>query len=312
MAVPTLAQVFSATRAIIGDDTVAGGEVFTDTILQPHFAKAYRTLYRAMATLGNPKVRREVYYVVPAHTAQLDPSTAGITDFGEPEFLEERGNLTQKTITGATGTTTVSITAVGHGWQTGEIITVNGIVGFNGTEGMWAITVTGVDAFTLNGAIGSGTYSSGGNAVHSGEDFRDMDAADRLEKFPQGEGSSFGKAAWLNDVFIFAPCTQDRQLKITYFASGAAPTSTTASIGIDDSLDFLSTYAAALALGPRNAERAKELLGEALGPKMLADASGGLLWESLNAEVKAQQRIPPDQRRKLPFREPRSFTPTVY
>ncbi len=315
MAIPTLQQTLDAARSHLGDDTVAGGEVFTNTKLQEHFAKAYRVLYRAMSSVGNRKVYREVYHVIPANTNFLDPSTAGITDFGEPYFLEERGDLTTKAITGASGTTTVTLAVVGHGRDTGDLATVNGIVGFGGTEGLWGITTSGVDALILNGCIGSGSYSSGGTLIYSPENFTDMVDVGRFDRInpQQATSGAFGSYVWWNDAYHFRPCGEARQLRISYSASGAAPTSTSASIGIDDSTDFLATYTAALALASRgDTQRADELKVEALGQFKSVTPSGGLLHEFLTLAVKAEQRKPPEARRRRPFRDPHSIAPTIY
>lgn len=308
----TLANVLDAARGHAGDDQVAGGAVFTNAILQTHFAKAYRALFRTMQQLGNPYVERDIYYVLPANTTFLDPATAGITDLGEPKFLEERGGLTKVNVTGAVVSgSNVRITATAHGFSTGNLITLNGIAGLTGTEGvLWGITVIDANTFDLLGCIGSGTYTSGGVAVKSGEDFTDIVAVDRLD--PIGSPSDkFRVYEWREDTFRFPPVTTERQLRITYLASGNPPTNTATTIGIDDALDFLATYTAGLALKSHGAsDRARELIAEALGPRMEADGSGGMLAEFLRVSIRAMQRIPPENRRRLPFRD--RSTPNVF
>jgi hypothetical protein len=61
------------------------------------------------------------------------------------------------------GTTTVTVTTtVAHGYQTGEEYIIYGVLGITGVNGRWTITVTSTTAFTLNGATGASTYTSGG------------------------------------------------------------------------------------------------------------------------------------------------------
>jgi len=314
--VPSLQQVLDEARSKIGDEA---GEVFDNTKLQPYFAQAYRGLWRTMATLSNPRVHREAFFVLPAHTAFLDPATAGLTDFGDPDLLEERGNFVVQSITGAVADPSgvgVIVTIAGHGDATGNIVTCNGVQGMAGTDGDWGITVLDPDTFVLNGAVPVGTYSSGGTVVKSGEDFTEVVDADLTHHtFPAGESSTLGNYRWMGDKFHFPPCSQDRQLRITYWASGTAPSLSTVSIGIDDALDFLATYTAGLAISarsPMGSVRGKELINEAIGPKTIADGSGGLLWELLNGAVKSMQRIDPCQRRRRPFREPRSILPQIF
>jgi hypothetical protein len=302
---PTLQNVFDAARAHIGADATGGSAVYSNTMLQFHFAKAYRCLFRTMQNLGDPVVEREVYFVLPANSSYFAPSTAGITDFGEPRFVQERGDLTQKTITGASGTTTVTITATSHGFATGDLVTCNGIVGLSGTEGvMWGITVSSANAFVLNGCVGSGTYSSGGVAVKSTDRFRDAAKTDQLDNLELTD--RVYQWVWENEALLVNPCTTARQLRVGYLASGDAPTSTSTTIGIDDSLDFLATYTAALAARSRGAMNKYETLAaEALGPSGQEDASGGLLGSFLTAATKAYQRIDSSERRRLPFRDRR-------
>jgi hypothetical protein len=75
-----------------------------------------------------------------------------------------------KAITGATQANPCSITAVGHGYLTGDEVYIEGIVGMTQLNGRtFTITVTGVDAFTLDGenSTGHSAYSSGGTAART-------------------------------------------------------------------------------------------------------------------------------------------------
>lgn len=69
-----------------------------------------------------------------------------------------------KTITAATNASPISVTAVGHGYSTGDTVAISAAVGNTAANGVWEITVTGADTFTLNGSTGNGTYTSGGSA----------------------------------------------------------------------------------------------------------------------------------------------------
>lgn len=66
-------------------------------------------------------------------------------------------------IVDVSGTTTVTVTtAADHGYGTGDVVTISGVAGHVGANGTWTITRTGATTFTLNGAVGSGSYTSGG------------------------------------------------------------------------------------------------------------------------------------------------------
>ncbi len=309
---PSLANVFDAARAHLGADAGGGSAVYSNTILQEHFAKAWRVLYRTAANLGTPIIEREVYYVLPAYTTYLAPSTANVTDMAEPTFVQERGDLTKKTITGAAGTTTVTITSASHGFATNDMVTINGIVGLTGTEGvLWGITRVDANSFTLNGCIGSGTYSSGGVAVKSSDKFRTVDKIDRIDSIETH--ARISKWVWEDEAFRFTPTDTERQLRIGYLASGAPPSNTATVLGIDDCLDFLSTYTAASAARSRGATAmAQDLFAEALGPSRQEDASGGALGAFLTAATKQVQRIPAGDRRRMSFRQRRPQWPMAY
>ncbi len=60
----------------------------------------------------------------------------------------------------------IQITATNHGYKTGQKIIISGVGGIPAANGTWTVTVVDPNNFTLNGSIGSGTYTSGGVAVN--------------------------------------------------------------------------------------------------------------------------------------------------
>ncbi len=60
----------------------------------------------------------------------------------------------------------IQITATNHGYKTGQKTTISGVGGITAANGTWTVTVIDPNNFTLNGSIGSGTYTSGGVAVN--------------------------------------------------------------------------------------------------------------------------------------------------
>lgn len=76
------------------------------------------------------------------------------------------------------------------------------------------------------------------------------------------QDNKLGQFAWYGDTWNFVGATSSRELRITYFESGAAPTS--GSVGIDDSLNALA-YLTAVIMAPWKGynERAMELKPEA-------------------------------------------------
>jgi hypothetical protein len=116
--------------------------------------------------------------------------TADFTDFDEPEgirglafyigaifptfteFLMQRSktvmppDLGEKEIIGATNTTPIIITtALDHGFQDGDRVSITGIVGNEDANGEWNIDDVTADSFELIDSAGSGAYASGGQAL---------------------------------------------------------------------------------------------------------------------------------------------------
>lgn len=77
------------------------------------------------------------------------------------------GSAAGKAITGATNATPISITCTSHGYSTGDIVMIKGVGGNTAANGVFAITNTGANTFTLQtlagaNVAGSGAYTSGG------------------------------------------------------------------------------------------------------------------------------------------------------
>lgn len=299
--IPTKQNVMDAARFYLADDQVAGGEVFTNTILEAPFQMSYRELFRAMQGLANPRVVREAYYDLPVNTGYLSPATAFITDMGEVESVEERGALTSVSITGATaGSGFVTIAATAHPFATGNVAVVFGVTGMTGLTGQWGVTKVDANSFKINGAVGIGAYVSGGTATLSTDSFTPMVPVERITD-STGATDTLGIFAWFEDAFHFPICTTIRELRIVYLSSASTVVGASDTTGVDDSLDFLAIRTAGLAASSRGArDRAGELNMMALGQNGQADGTGGILRELIAVAVRALQANPV---RRPPFRQ---------
>ena len=65
-------------------------------------------------------------------------------------------------LTDATFATPIVITSVGHGLNTGDRVQISGVTGNLGANGVWTVTRTGNDNFSLNQSIGTAPYTNGG------------------------------------------------------------------------------------------------------------------------------------------------------
>jgi hypothetical protein len=298
--IPTKQNCLDAARFYLADDLISGGQDFTNTALEQPFQMAVRELHRAMKSVAIPRVERTAYYNLPANTSFLSPATAGITDLGELEFIAERGNLTTVNITNAVnGAGFVTITAVGHPYATGDQAAHYGITGMSGVNNLFTVTVVDPNTYKANGAVGVGTYSSGGVSTKSGDQFSPVQSVNNIGKTTVNN-SELGFYAQMEEGIFFPPCGSMRQLRIIYISSAALVVNAGDTIGIDDSVDFVAVRTAGLAAGSRIAgNRGQELNVMALGPTMQADASGGILRDVLQAGVRALQATPTQ---RPPFR----------
>src|SRR5574344_1771518 len=99
--------------------------------------------------------------------AELQGEVAGL-DFvkadGSVDFTRLQSYKTY-TVSNATNATPIVITAVGHGFLTGDKVQISGVGGNTAANGVFTITKIGTDTFSLDGSVGNGAFTTNGNAV---------------------------------------------------------------------------------------------------------------------------------------------------
>lgn len=122
----------------------------------------------------------------------------------------------------------------------------------------------------------------------SSERYTTVDRVDKLSQ--RAMGDRLLEFNWRNDTFYFVGATTARDLRITYASSGSAPSS--GSINVDNSLSFLSNYAAGVA-GPRKGydELADRCMRMAVGPRYAEGIIGGQLWQLIQPRVRSMQNV---------------------
>jgi hypothetical protein len=302
---PTVEQVFNQARAILRDTQVVGGEDYTDVVLAPYFQEAYRRMYTGLFGAGSKRVQRIWYVNFPYDTTVLIPSVYNVFDLFEPVLVEERMAGSNITIVSTSTTTPISVNAPSHGLSTGNEVLVTDVANTNAPWGLWFITVMDANNFTLNGSASDGVAGSGGYCtVPNNLQFTQVQAIDLAEQGLDGAiSNSLQVYIWTGQQFLFRGCTENQQLRITYWASGNPPTSTSAIIGVDNSIDFLA-YATAFSAAQASGwtDLSDKLLIQAYGNPQIPGT--GLLSELTAGMTKMLQRGP--QRRQLPFRARRS------
>lgn len=77
-------------------------------------------------------------------------------------FFRVRSANVPVAVTAATNASPIVLTSTGHSLNTGDIISVSGVVGNTAANGVFTITKLDANTFSLNGSTGNGAYVSGG------------------------------------------------------------------------------------------------------------------------------------------------------
>ena len=94
----------------------------------------------------------------------LSPFAATSVEF-EIEEYDVAGALSPK-ITAATNATPIQITTdANHRLATGNKVRIQNVGGNTAANGIWAVTVVNSTQFTLDGSVGNGAYTSGGEVI---------------------------------------------------------------------------------------------------------------------------------------------------
>ncbi len=80
-------------------------------------------------------------------------------------------NAATTAVTGATTATPIVVSSTSHGLTTGDVVTTASIGGMTEANGTFVVTVITSGTFSLNGSVGSGTYTSGGTVQKLGTSF---------------------------------------------------------------------------------------------------------------------------------------------
>lgn len=305
MSFPTLTEIYEQTRSECGDTEVAGGQIYTNTLLLPHIQSACRELWRGMRNLAVPRVYRTFYYTLPANTSIFYPSTALITDFSEPAGpISRRGSLTTVAVAAATqGSGYLDITCTGaHSLTTGDMVVLQQLGGLQGANVICTVTVTSATQLFANGVVTTGTFTSGGSIVTSRNEFGELPWCTVLPATTQATDGLNG-VIYRGGFFEFTQSNTAQQIRVPYWSSANVPTTGSDAIAVNDSIDFIAQFAAAKACKAQGAnDRAAALWEMAVGPSYTQGIKGGSLRELLVTAVRQIQNRDPYSRGPKPFR----------
>ena len=255
--IPTRADVTKLVLSLLGDTQVSTGSIYTSAFQAPHLNSAYQEIFTKLDNIGGTRVQREGYFLLPSYTGAFYPSVAGLSNFGAPVEIRERGTATGYAISAATpnaaaGTCALTVAALPSTVVTGTQVEIYGAVGLSDVvNDQWIITVNSPTSIVLNGCAATGTWSSGGYVVYSTEQWSDpLVGRDDTDNFPTSAVSSLAMFCWQRGIMKFPFVNAARELRIRYQLSGSLPVVaspvTSDSMGIDDSLNFLAHRTAQL------------------------------------------------------------------
>ena len=314
MPYPTASEICDQVRAILADQDVAGGNIYTNAKLLPNVQRASRDVWRALVNIQAPLIVRMRYAIVRANTVSLDISGAVgsmatlLPGLREPLEIRDRASLTEYTITAATQSATgvLLTTSAAHARATGDRVTVGGLLNSTGDamggDGMYGIAVVNTTQFTALGMHmrTGGTFATTGQVVYSANGFAQMDKVRRLDSDVASK-SSFGKWAWTEDRLLFNGNDEDRQIRVIYAANAVAPEEEADIVAINDSLDCIAVLAAAYATSTRMPSISQRLMVDALGPSLQRNGSAGMLRDLILPINNASQVDMDQQRQPIEF-----------
>ncbi len=126
----------------------------------------------------------------------------------------------QLLVTAATNATPIQITsASAHGLSTGNSVIIDGVLGNTAANGGFTVTVTGANTFTLDGSVGSGTYTGGGSI--DGGDLGQVDNVIQDRVVPDND-IAITQSALAFPVSLLATVVVPQAYLATFQAAGAA------------------------------------------------------------------------------------------
>jgi hypothetical protein len=307
--IPLRSNVTQAVLSALGDTQVSGGGLYTAAFQAPNLDRAYGEMFTRLKVMSAQRVQREGFYVLPAYTGTFVPSLAGLTNFGGPVEIRERGSATTYAVSAATpsspsaGLLTLTVAAIPATIATGQIVDVYGLLGISDdVNDSWAITVNSTTSVSLNGCAASGTWTSGGQLVISTEQWSEvLDVRANTDNFPTSPNSALGLYCWQKGNVRFPICSTAREIRLIYNLSSSLPVATQTAndtMGVDDCLNFLAA---------RTAQYCAESKGNAKAPilQQQADYFLGLMLQDAGKQMQSSEPIvmPPfrSHRRGLPI-----------
>lgn len=305
--IPLRSDVNKLVRSLLGDTAVAAGTIYVDTFIPPFLNLAYQELFSRLTAISAFRVQKYGHYVLPAYTTVFVPSLAGLTNFGSPSVIWERGSATAYAISGATvatpsaGLCRLVVATLPAAIITGATVEIYGVGGISDDiNDEWALTVNSVTSVDLNGCAAVGTFSgSSGKLVYSTEQWsQELSPVDNDTLFGRDAQASLSVYSWRGGAVRFPKCSTAREIRILFELSSSLPVSTAAdadSMGVDDCLAFLGSRTAQYCAGGKGNRTKRDDMQAA------ADRSLKLMLDNqINQMQMGEPTVPAQFRSRVP------------
>jgi hypothetical protein len=306
MARPTIAQINSKIRDLLGDTEVAGGQEFTDARNFYAIKSAWTAMIQAMVRKDISLVQTVAYVNIPAYTSSFIPTSVGIYDMGAPTELRQRSVGGSRTVLSVALASSGGLNHLDctldspHGLSDGANVVVFKAAGmdiFNvNMNGAWTITVPSPSVARLMGCEIIGNYTNNSATLSwSMEEFNPNPIPFVDIIHPRQPMSTIQYCCWRDGKFYISPANNPRQLQIQYLIFSEIPDTFNNTLPVDGCLEFLSHYAAAqrIASVAEGTSAAAGLYKKACGSETgeFSDMStaGGFLGNLLVPGVKQNQ-----------------------
>jgi hypothetical protein len=161
-----------ATSVPVGDRTttiaaIAGGDIATISTSGVTAIESGEDAFSSLpSVIYAESFFQDLYFVDGANYKYYDVSANVISTWDARNGGEMPKKADDpKDITGATNASPIVITITGHGYITGDQVTISGVLGNDAANGEFVVTRIDADTFSLDGSTGDGAYTSGGTSI---------------------------------------------------------------------------------------------------------------------------------------------------
>lgn len=312
MAIVSFSDCYDRVRSKLSDDEIAGGQVFTDTMLEPFMVEAWAGFVAAQSKWSIPYTEKESFVYVQPYQDYIDVAQAGLPNpkqlievwsCGEPSLIVELPQSPAPSNDPITGDVRVVPYDI-SGFTTGDKVGIYMDPRFygGGVNDEWAVRVDS-PYLVLLGCRASIKAPADYGTVSPGYVFKaspgswypltpylldtpaDWDAS--------GERSQLWK--YKGQAIHLSPRSSSEQiLSVIYRISGDSTFVTSDSPVLeDDAANFLVEYLCGVASQSKGQPGYQEFLMKATGnPQGLITGEGGLIGEYISGKVKEMQVTP--------------------